>query len=752
MEKGQTWLRDRWFFLQGFFPWRLFLLHLRRSHLLVLFWLFLFALVSGSLGRDYGLPYLFVSPEYQGEVGFLSYFFLGLSAGLFTTMAFHINSYIYYSYRFPFLATLQRPLWKFSINNSLIPLIFIAFLLWEVSNYLVAQGYSFLSLLGNIAGLLLGLSAMIGFTLGYFVGTIRSLQDRTAANRPPVANWWERVRSRRRKPQNLGHGVHFYLKNFVQVRLTRSVQHYDSERLRATIEQHHLSATFFFLLLILLTVGLSLLSSLPFFRIPAGASIFLICSLYLMIVGAIYVRFKTWTVSLGVVVLLAANYLSGWDIFQQKHYAYGLNYHPAKAAYRYASLDSLTRPEIVERDHQDGEQRLNRWRAQWPDTVRPELLILNVSGGGMRSALWTFRILQHLDSLSAGVLYPHLHLITGSSGGMLGAAYYRELKYQKSLGSEIEPNHRRHAEQLTEDLLNPTAFSLAVNDLFFRMRKVNVGGQQYPLDRGYTFDRNLSENTIGLLDYRLAFRRKQEELAQVPMLLLAPTIVGDGRKLLISPLDLSYLTFNPLPAGLGKTKEYDAVDFRALFSRHQADSLSFLTALRLSASFPYITPLVHMPSKPEIRLIDAGVRDNEGLEMALRFMEAHADWLAANTRGVRIVQIKANRPDQQEMFTVPNTRLSELSLPISGVVRSFGQLQIYNKALLLNLANERFDFPLAFDRFTLLESRDAVSLSWHLTPEEKRAVEERLYRYDNWQALEKLAVSYKKKAGHSRTE
>ncbi|MGB0177845.1 MAG: hypothetical protein ACPF9D_11810, partial [Owenweeksia sp.] len=117
------WIKEAWYFLPSFFPVQLFLLHLRRSHILMIFWLLVFLFVNRMLGVNYGFPYLFLTPEYLDKVNFLSYFLVGLTAGLFV-MSYHISSYIYYSYRYAFLATLSRPLWKFCINNSLIPLLF----------------------------------------------------------------------------------------------------------------------------------------------------------------------------------------------------------------------------------------------------------------------------------------------------------------------------------------------------------------------------------------------------------------------------------------------------------------------------------------------------------------------------------------------------------------------------------------------------------------------------------------------------
>ncbi len=61
-------------------------------------------------------------------------------------------------------------------------------------------------------------------------------------------------------------------------------------------------------------------------------------------------------------------------------------------------------------------------------------------------------VLQRLDSLSGGDLMDKTFLITGASGGMLGASYYRELTIQQNHG--INPNDRKYVEDISQDLLN----------------------------------------------------------------------------------------------------------------------------------------------------------------------------------------------------------------------------------------------------------------------------------------------------------
>ncbi|MFT5055290.1 MAG: hypothetical protein ACI97X_002326, partial [Oceanospirillaceae bacterium] len=149
-----------------FFPFRLVILHLKKNYILLFFWVVLGAFVSGYIGQGYGVPYLFWDPEYMGRVDFWSFLILGFSFGGFL-MAYHISSYIQNAYRFPFLATVNKPFFKYSLNNSIIPAIFLAIYIYKIiefqyqnelfllENELEAGGLIAWDIAGFIAGIFL---------------------------------------------------------------------------------------------------------------------------------------------------------------------------------------------------------------------------------------------------------------------------------------------------------------------------------------------------------------------------------------------------------------------------------------------------------------------------------------------------------------------------------------------------------------------------------------------------------------------
>ena len=111
-----------WDFIYSF-PIQLFMLHLKKHHLLLGIWLVIAAMFSGTIASKFGIAYLFMDPEYLGDVGFLSFSFIG---GGFAVLfvSWNITTYILNSFRFSFLATLSKPFTKYCLNNFIIPIIF----------------------------------------------------------------------------------------------------------------------------------------------------------------------------------------------------------------------------------------------------------------------------------------------------------------------------------------------------------------------------------------------------------------------------------------------------------------------------------------------------------------------------------------------------------------------------------------------------------------------------------------------------
>ena len=106
------------------FPVQLLVLHLRNNLLLIGIWILLALLMTGTVGRLFGIRFLFLAPEYLEQVNFISFFFLGVAFGGFF-ITWNLTTYLLDAHHFPFLASLARPFTKFCLNNFIVPLFFV---------------------------------------------------------------------------------------------------------------------------------------------------------------------------------------------------------------------------------------------------------------------------------------------------------------------------------------------------------------------------------------------------------------------------------------------------------------------------------------------------------------------------------------------------------------------------------------------------------------------------------------------------
>ena len=268
-------------------------------------------------------------------------------------------------------------------------------------------------------------------------------------------------------------------------------------------------------------------------------------------------------------------------------------------------------------------ETLENWKGKWPGTTKQKMVFLCVSGGGQRAALWTVNALLNADSLLNDQLMNHTFLITGASGGVIGAAYYREL-FRRGMLSSLHTTEILN--NMGKDNLNPIIFSLLVNDLLFKYRTYENGDKTYTIDRGYTFEQNLNNNLGGILSNSIGDYKKDEERAKIPTLIMSPTIANDGRRLYISTQPISFMSISSEGRNDSNAK-IRGVDFQALFKNQSPQDLRFLSALRMSASFPYLTPTISLPSDPRIEIMDAGISDNFGISDALMFIHVFNKWV-----------------------------------------------------------------------------------------------------------------------------
>ena len=725
-------------FLKGFFysfPVQLVLLHLKKYQVLLLFWYILGSAINGNFMSTFGADSLFLAPEYLGNVNAVSTAIIGAAMGIFI-MSWHITTFILHSRQFKFLATTSKPFLKYFINNSVIPILFLLFYCYRAVQF---DRFRELMTIGEImiliAGFLLGLILLTIISISYFFGAEKTMMR----NMSPII----------REPHKyIGHfdadGKHFHEKGLIHVdwfyntrmklKKPRNISHYSHDFVETVFKRHHFSAVISIIFAFLFLAIVGLFQDTRMFQLPAAAGILLLFSVLMAASAALVYWMKSWSLPILVVIVLVADQLFRHDVIDTRNKAYGLNYTNVdeRPAYNRDSIAMLCTIDQMEKDKTLMIEVLNKWKARQKE-VKPLMYVMNFSGGGTRSATFAVNVLQRLDSISGGELMPKTFMISGASGGMLGAGFYRELYRMKMQGMAVDPGDEKYVDMISRDLLNPLFSSMVTRDIFAPAQKFKVGPYHYIKDRAYAFEEQLNDNAGGILNRQLKDYVQDEAEGKIPLMFYSSTISADGRKMLISTRPLSFMMRNWPDSGNGSLGEPDAVDFCSFFKKQDPFNLRILTAMRINATFPYVLPNVWLPTKPIIDVMDAGIRDNFGHETTLRFLSVFNDWIKENTAGVVFLQIRDRKTgdwgEQKEVdgFT------SMFTKPITVIQLNWMKMQDYYHEEMISYANQKFSFPFEKCSFTYVPAKknQAAALNFHLTVKEKIDISKALGSQDN---------------------
>jgi hypothetical protein len=400
-----------------------------------------------------------------------------------------------------------------------------------------------------------------------------------------------------------------------------------------------------------------------------------------------------------------------------------------------------------------------------PAVGKKPMVVVVASGGGVRAAAWTFLVLSELEARFAeeGIPFPyHVRFISGASGGMFGAAYYvtslrgpNEMTWGDARRQDmVGPGGR--LDKLTQDWLTPVSQSLVTNDVpgFF-------SPFPSPTDRGVALERAWSKGMDGELDVTFEQLAERERAGWCPSLAFSPMMIEDGRRLLVSNLDLRYPASNDghlleydaeLPASLAdlnRNYSHDGLELFRMFPQSRG-RFAVSTAVRMSASFPFLSPAVSLPTKPRRRVVDAGYFDNYGVSLAasVLFSKKNTDWIRDNVSKVVLIQIRDGQSDdERQLRVIPDAgrrskgvtsllsrSLEELTSPLEGLSNARVGTTSFRNDGLLELLSVYFEqirgepgsgqIPQARRFFTVVnfEFPGHVALSWHLSQKEKEQI------------------------------
>jgi hypothetical protein len=376
---------------------------------------------------------------------------------------------------------------------------------------------------------------------------------------------------------------------------------------------------------------------------------------------------------------------------------------------------------------------LENWRRA-TGKEKPKLILVATTGGAYRAAFWTTLVLDELGRYLGSDFHRHVRLITGASGGMVGAAYY--VSAFQTCGPPADGVTGLIREETGLDSLTPVARRLVLRDL--------------PMGFFWPFDQN-HDRGIELEREWHTLARTYSDLSQGalegwrPSLIVSPVVVESGRRLLISNLDLSVLAETrrlralslegqtALGADTARLYSRSAVEFFRIFPKARS-TFSLQTSVRMSATFPLASPAVSLPTDPPQRVVDAGYYDNYGVELATSWVYEHQDWIRKNTSGVALIQIRAHpsENDIQAYFGLAGSTARRLekkflgrlaasfqgvTSPLSGGLNAREASMRFRNANQVRLLDDLFNRdgnPGFFETF-VFENFDEFAMNWFIS-------------------------------------
>lgn len=718
---------------------------------MLIYWVMLFSTIHGSFMRMFGANALFLAPEYLGEVNAVSASMVGMAVAVFV-MSWNITTFILYSRHIKFLATTQKPFVKFCLNNFILPLAFIVYYLVRLADFgLSKELFSTLKVIELMAGFISGFILVCLVSFIYFFRADKTITRKIS---PILQKSWELQPEEIHTAQVTGPGRLVKVKNYLvtpmRITLVRDVKHYNRDYIETVFNRHHFSAIILVVTAFFFMIVVSFFLDNIYFQFPAASSITLFFAILIAVFGALSYFLQSWSLLITIAVIVLLNFLYQQRVIDPTNKAYGLNYNRnLRPEYNAGALSQLCDSVHVAQDKANMIQVLEKWK-QKQDTGKPVIFFVNVSGGGTRSATFVMNVLQHLDSLSNGKFMNQTFLVNGASGGMLGAAYFRELWRLRMKGKPVNPSDEHYADDISKDLLNPVFSSLVARDLLSPAQKFSSGGHTYLKDRGYAFEEKLNDNTRGFMNHPLSDYNEDESNARIPLIFFNSVITRDSRKMIVSTQPVSFMMRPPGDDSFAyRIPEPDAVDFAALFQKQSPLQMRTLTALRMNATFPYVLPNVWLPSDPVVDLMDAGLRDNYGQESTVRFIRVFEQWLKENVSRIVVISIRDRRTGNWDHPYETGSLPGIFTKPMTQLQYNWVKIQDYMQNDQWNGAEHIFGQKLEKVIFQYIPENEkkGAALSFHLTGSEKKEISRSIYNSYNQTSFERVKTFFTKKGG-----
>ncbi|NJM40343.1 MAG: hypothetical protein HC853_06040 [Anaerolineae bacterium] len=342
------------------------------------------------------------------------------------------------------------------------------------------------------------------------------------------------------------------------------------------------------------------------------------------------------------------------------------------------------------------------------------MVVVATSGGGSKAATWTAHVLGMLreDPALGKRFAESITLVSSVSGGSVGALY--SLDQYKAPDMPLS----KATGQASQSGLNAIAWGMVYPDLLRLIIPFNwlVDNTN---DRGMSIERalqtQLAHESADQPDTLLQWSQTIEQQWR-PIQVFNTTIAESGQRLLLSPIAIES-PFHTSPFA-------QAVNFVTLYSKCD---LALATAARLSATFPYVTPMARPLSsetcvqagEPRYHLADGGYFDNFGIMTVLEYLSSlnpqrYRDQFKRHK--IILIQIRAAPIEGASARGASTDGLAYANVgPLLASLQVQQVTQIGRNDLELELLRQQWAREGIEIESVVFELHKNVVLSWHLT-------------------------------------
>jgi hypothetical protein len=379
------------------------------------------------------------------------------------------------------------------------------------------------------------------------------------------------------------------------------------------------------------------------------------------------------------------------------------------------------------------------------DSTPDTMIVVAANGGGIQAAAWTAQVLVGLEkdcrsSLGCDQKFgKSIRLISSVSGGSAGTMYFVN-EYEQD-GTLPEKGLEEIVTRAEGSSLDHIAWGLLYPDL---ARTVNILLPWLPgpfnLDRGQTLDKAWLREDMAWpkregIKQGLSVWQVDTEAGRRPGVIFNTTIAETGQRLPLSTVTLP----EDLPGGIRYKRLLEHVEPKS--------TIPVVTAARLSAAFPYVSPAARA-KKPaggafteedgyhEDHIVDGGYYDNYGVSSLVEWL----DWELTHDpkhrpEKVVVIQIISSPtvndlgPRSQEggLQELLDKVLYQVIAPASTVLNVRGAGQSTHSQVELSLLKEKWEkgnpcVPIIIPKPFVFDGPEPP-LSWHLTQKDKQEIE-----------------------------